>query len=300
MNRSLPPLLALLLLTACTQAPVPAVDPTPAPTARAQAPGPNEYLVKRGDTLYRIAKEHGVDHMEIAALNNLDNPAAIKEGQVLRLRRSAAPVASAATVAPISTGAVVESRPLGGQSAMSEAPSGWLREPKGGKEPYSAEADARLNRSSMDAPAAPATNLATTPATTPPVAPPAAPTSTDGIVWAWPTSAALTSPYNEAGSKGFDFAGRQGDPVLAASDGKVLYVGDALAGYGKLVIVKHSAEYLSVYAHNHRILVKEGQSVRRGQKIAEMGKTGTDTVKLHFEVRKQGKPVDPVTYLPKR
>ncbi len=295
MNRSLPPLLALLFLTACTQAPVPAVDPTPAPTARAQAAGPNEYLVKRGDTLYRIAKEHGVDHMELAALNNLDNPAAIKEGQVLRLRRTATPVASTATVAPISTGAVVESRPLGGQSAMGEAPSGWLREPKGGKEPYSAEADARLNRTSLEA-AAPAA----APTTPPPVAPPAAAASTDGIVWAWPTNAALTAPYNEAGSKGFDFAGRQGDPVLAASDGKVLYVGDALAGYGKLVIVKHSAEYLSVYAHNHRILVKEGQSVRRGQKIAEMGKTGTDTVKLHFEVRKQGKPVDPVTYLPKR
>ncbi|MDD2885757.1 MAG: peptidoglycan DD-metalloendopeptidase family protein [Dechloromonas sp.] len=292
MIRIFPLLIALFLLSACTQAPVPAVEP--APTARAQLLGTNDYLVKRGDTLYRIAKEHGVDHMELAALNNLDNPAAIKEGQVLRLRRAVAPAAATATVAPIGAGAVVESRPLGTGAASAEVPSGWLREPRGGKEPYSAEADARLNRR-LDA--APESSPPPSPAV---AAAPAAPASTDGIVWAWPTTASLSAPYNEAGSKGFDFAGRQGDPVLAASDGKVLYVGDALAGYGKLVIVKHNAEYLSVYAHNSRILVKEGQSVRRGQKIGEMGKTGTDTVKLHFEVRKQGKPVDPVGYLPKR
>lgn len=295
MIRILPLLIALFFLSACTQAPVPAVDPTP--TARAQPLGANEYLVKRGDTLYRIAKEHGVDHMELAALNNLDNPGAIKEGQVLRLRRMALPVASTATVAPIGGGAVVESRPLAAPGATTgDAPtSGLIREPRGGKEPYSAEANARLNHLPTDSPAeapAPVAPIAT--------AAPVATASNDGIVWAWPTTASLSAPYSEAGSKGFDFSGRQGDPVLAASDGKVLYVGDALAGYGKLVIVKHNADYLSVYAHNNRILVKEGQSVRRGQKIAEMGKTGTDAVKLHFEVRKQGKPVDPVNYLPKR
>lgn len=97
-----------------------------------------------------------------------------------------------------------------------------------------------------------------------------------------------------------DIAGKLGEPVLAAADGKVVYSGSGLRGYGKLVIIKHDATFLSAYAHNNNILVKEGQSVTRGQKIAEMGNSDTDQVKLHFEIRRQGKPVDPTQYLPKR
>ena len=110
----------------------------------------------------------------------------------------------------------------------------------------------------------------------------------------------MVAPYSEAGNKGLDFGGRAGDPVLAAGDGKVVYAGSGLRGYGELVIVKHNTTFLSAYAHNRRILVKEGQQVTRGQKIAELGNTDSDAVKLHFEIRKQGKPIDPMLYLPKR
>ena len=110
----------------------------------------------------------------------------------------------------------------------------------------------------------------------------------------------MTEPFNDSSNKGLNFSGKAGDPVLAAGEGKVVYAGAGLRGYGELVIVKHNAVYLSAYAHNRKILVKEGQQVTRGQKIAEMGKTDADAVKLHFEIRKQGKPVDPAIYLPKR
>ena len=116
----------------------------------------------------------------------------------------------------------------------------------------------------------------------------------------WPVAGKVVAPFSESGNKGLDFAGRAGDPVFAAGEGKVVYAGAGLRGYGELVIVKHNAVFLSAYAHNRKILVKEGQQVTRGQKIAEMGSTDTDSVKLHFEIRKQGKPVDPAPYLPKR
>ena len=112
--------------------------------------------------------------------------------------------------------------------------------------------------------------------------------------------AKVTAPFSEAGNKGLNFAGKAGDPVMAAGDGKVVYAGAGLRGYGELIIIKHNATYLSAYAHNRKILVKEGQAVTRGQKIAEMGNTDSDSVKLHFEIRKQGKPVDPAQFLPKR
>ena len=120
------------------------------------------------------------------------------------------------------------------------------------------------------------------------------------MAWIWPASGKTVGTYGESGNKGVDIAGKTGDPVLAAADGKVVYSGTGLRGYGKLVILKHNATYLSAYAHNQTILVKEGQSVTKGQKIAEMGNSDTDQVKLHFEVRRQGKPVDPLKYLPPR
>jgi lipoprotein NlpD len=123
-----------------------------------------------------------------------------------------------------------------------------------------------------------------------------------GVSWAWPVSAGqsnkISEPFNDTRNKGIDVAGKVGDPVLAAADGEVTYVGSALRGYGNLVIVRHNKLYLSAYAHNDKILVKEGQSVKRGQKIAEMGKSDAESPKLHFEIRRQGKPVDPVKFLP--
>jgi lipoprotein NlpD len=304
MIRFLAPLFVLVSITACTQAPAPTVDRTP--TAQARVAGAGEYVVKRGDTLYRIARENSMDHNELAAINGITDPTTLREGQILQLSRSGTPVAEAAPVAtPIGVGSGVESRPLDGPAPVRAA--GSLREPRGGKEPYSDEAHARLNSTTVAAqaaapPAAPTTQPAT-PVASAPVTSPATTAQTaqvDGISWAWPSSARIQSPYNGTTNKGIDFAGRLGDPVLAAADGQVLYVGEALAGYGKLVIVKHGANHLSVYAHNNRILVKEGQSVKLGQKIAEMGSTGTSGVKLHFEIRKQGKPVDPMPFLPGR
>jgi len=138
------------------------------------------------------------------------------------------------------------------------------------------------------------------PETKPEAKPAEASVSGDEIAWIWPANGKTLATFSEGGNKGVDIAGKTGDPVIAAGDGKVVYSGTGLRGYGKLVIIKHNNTYLSAYAHNQNILVKEGQSVSKGQKIAEMGNTDADQVKLHFEVRRQGKPVDPLKYLPPR
>ena len=129
---------------------------------------------------------------------------------------------------------------------------------------------------------------------------PAAATGPDDVAWQWPSSGKVILPFTEMGNRGVDIGGKPGDPVLAAADGKVVYVGTGIRGFGQLLIVKHNATFLSAYAHNRKMLVSEGQQVTRGQKIAEMGNTDSDIVKLHFEIRKQGKPIDPMLYLPKR
>jgi lipoprotein NlpD len=294
-------LFPLLFLAGCiSQQPVPAVDRS---TSRAavQPAGPGYYTVKRGDTLYRIALEHGQDHRDIASWNNIANLSAIKEGQILRVAPpgTAEATADGAVTRPIDVGSAVESRSLdqpAGSVAVAPQNGALKREPRVGKEPYSDEAYARLNKVAGET-AKPAETM---PEAKPEAAAPAVASGPDDVPWMWPTSAKLSAPYSDAGNKGLDFAGKAGDPVLAAGDGKVVYAGSGLRGFGELVIVKHNATYLSAYAHNRKILVKEGQQVSRGQKIAEMGNTDADSVKLHFEIRKQGKPVDPAQYLPKR
>ncbi|WP_371325098.1 peptidoglycan DD-metalloendopeptidase family protein [Dechloromonas sp. ZY10] len=271
------------------------------------------YLVKRGDTLYRIALEHGLDYRELAAWNGIAPPYTIREGQSLRVSANPGGGGGEAPVQakPVGAAPLVETRPLEPQPvAAAAAPvaaaavgGGVKREPRAGKEPYSDEAYARLNRlpetPKVPEPAKPV-DVVPSPAAAVAGGAPAAAVAADELVWAWPTAAKLSSPFSEVGSKGLDFAGKAGDPVLAAADGKVVYAGAGLRGYGELVIVKHNATFLSAYAHNRKILVREGQQVTRGQKIAEMGNTDADSVKLHFEIRKQGKPVDPAQFLPKR
>jgi lipoprotein NlpD len=126
-------------------------------------------------------------------------------------------------------------------------------------------------------------------------------TGDDDVPWAWPTAGApaVLAGFDEARNKGLDIGGKAGDPVLASADGRVVYAGAGLRGYGNLIILKHNNTYLTAYAHNQALLVKEDQTVRKGQKIAEMGNSDADRVKLHFEIRKQGKPVDPTRYLPR-
>ncbi|NJD25581.1 MAG: LysM peptidoglycan-binding domain-containing protein [Betaproteobacteria bacterium] len=324
MTRFLIILIALFAAACSTQQPAPTVDrsttqaPRP-PAAATPAPGSaGTYVVKRGDTLYRIALENGQDYRDIAAWNNISNPASIREGQVLRVTPPGAPASQAGgpvVAQPVVTTPAVEARPLDAAPASSAADSAGLkREPRGGKEPYSDEAYARLNRTAEPARTAAAVDAGseakspTPPVTPAPAAAPAEPkpepapaaAGPDDVVWAWPAAARLIAPFSESGNKGIDLAGKAGDPVLAAADGKVAYVGTGIRGLGELVIVKHNATFLSAYAHNRKILVKEGQQVTRGQKIAEMGNTDSDTVKLHFEIRRQGKPVDPMQFLPKR
>lgn len=295
---------AATLFAGCfSQPPAPAVDRSGTPQATATQPsGPGYYTVRRGDTLYRIAMDHGQDYRELAAWNNIANPSAIREGQILRVAppSTAAVPAGGVQTTPVNVGSGVEVRALDAPAAAAES-GGLLREPRVAKEPYSDEAHARLSRQAEQprspeptaAPAVPAPAVAAAPAPAPVAGP-------DEVPWIWPSAGRVIAGFSEAGNKGLDFAGKAGDPVIAAGEGKVVYAGSGLRGYGELVIIKHNATYLSAYAHNRRILVKEGQQVSRGQKIAEMGSTDADSVKLHFEIRKQGKPVDPALYLPKR
>jgi len=292
----------VLFLAGCiSQQPVPAVDRSSSSAKAAVQPsGPGYYTVKRGDTLYRIALENGQDHRDIATWNNIANPSAIKEGQILRVAppvAAAEPTTDGAVAKPIAVGSGIESRSLDQPAgpagpAVAVPPNGSLkREPRVGKQPYSDEAYNRLNKVGVEV---------AKPAEVKPEVSPSVAVSTDGMVWEWPNKGKVIRLYGDSASKGLDFAGKPGDPVYAAADGKVIYVGEALPGYGKLMIVKHGTEYNSVYAHNSKFIAKDNDVVKLGQKIAEMGSTGTDSVKLHFEIRKQGKPVDPALYLPKR
>lgn len=227
---------------------------------------PGYYTVRPGDTLIRIALESGQNWRDVARWNNIDNPNLIETGQVLRVIPPAAATdtAVARPVAPASAATA----PLPPASAVASTP----------------------RSTATAAPTLPPVN-------TPPVAP-----GDDEIAWSWPTpgGASVLAGFDEQKNKGIDIAGKAGDPVMASADGRVVYAGAGLRGYGNLIILKHNNTYLTAYAHNQTLLVKEDQSVRKGQKIAEMGSTDTDRVKLHFEIRRQGKPVDPMRYLPPR
>lgn len=307
-------IIGLVALSGCASSPKPApvVDRSPLRSAAAASSADSEpavevpaghYLVKKGDTLYSIALDHGQDYREVAAWNNLGDGTRINAGQVIRIvppngaaGAAAAPVDEPVVVVqPIVTEAVIERKALAGNS------ENLKREPKAGKEPYSDEALARAQQS---VPVVASVEIKPDPRpevkADVPVAKAGETAVVGDITWAWPASGKMISGFSESGSKGIDIGGKTGDPVTVAADGKVVYSGSGLRGYGQLVIVKHSDAYLTAYAHNHRILVKEGQTVTRGQKIAEMGNTDADQVKLHFEVRRQGKPVDPLKYLPGR
>ncbi|MDR1710164.1 MAG: peptidoglycan DD-metalloendopeptidase family protein [Candidatus Accumulibacter sp.] len=280
-------ILVLGLAACASNAPAPVVGPgvsTPAPAPAAAASG--LYTVKAGDTLYSIAREHGIDPRELIAMNGLENPNQIAPGQVVRVAPRAAE-AGGTVVAPVSSGGVV-ARPIG---EPGEKPQGdnLKREPKGGKESYSDQALAAAQiRPAEPKPAEP------------PAAPAPPPAPAADSAWIWPASGPLVGRFGEAGNKGIDIGGSAGDAVVAAGAGKVTYTGSSLRGYGKMVVIQHNATDLSVYAHNKNILVKEKQMVTQGQKIAEMGNTDADRVKLHFEIRRQGKPLDPLKHLPSR
>jgi len=245
------------------RAPVVAVDPAsvkPLPGAE-NAGKPGYYTVKPGDTLIRIGLDTGQNWRDIGRWSNLENPNLIEVGQVLR-------------VTPPVESSVAVSRPVTSSSVTPTAPA------PASSAPAPATASASAAKPAASAPSAPASG------------------GDDDLAWIWPAQGPVLAGFDEAKNKGMDIAGKTGDPVMASADGRVVYAGAGLRGYGNLIILKHNNTFLTAYAHNHTLLVKEDQSVRKGQKIAEMGASDADRVKLHFEIRKQGKPVDPAKFLP--
>ncbi len=266
------------------QAKAPPAKPAPrvAPAPVVDQPRPDSYTVKAGDTLYGIALEFGLDYRELAAWNNIE-PSRIRIGQPLRLTPPGGVVAS-----PLRTpSGTVEAKPLG--SGVGAAAAARV-EPRGVRVPYSDQTYAQISGAKPDPAAAAKPPAQTEPKPFPPGA--------DEVEWIWPVTGKIVSPFNEASNKGIGIAGKMGQPVVAAGPGRVIFSGTGIRGLGKLIVIKHNEKFLSVYAHNRELLVKEGQTVTRGQKIAEMGNTDTDQVKLHFEIRRQGKPVNPADLLP--
>lgn len=305
--------IAALAICGCssTRSPAPVTDRRPPPEATRKPPvaragaapaaavaQSGSYIVKRGDTVFSIALEHGVDYRDLARWNSLDDPSKIQIGQSLRV---SPPEGEGVQIGAARGSGVVSSRPLDGVQA-SQAPaaapgSNVKTEPKALRLPYSEQNLALLRHG--DASAAPRPEpVAARPAEAIKPAAAAEPKDPDAIEFIWPAKGRLIAGFSEPSSKGLDISGTAGDPVHAAAPGRVMYTGTGIRGYGKLIVIKHDNGFNSVYAHNREILVKEGQTVVRGQKIGEIGDTDADQVKLHFEIRKSGKPVDPMKYLP--
>jgi lipoprotein NlpD len=333
----LPAVAAALIVAGCmTRAPAPVDErgpvylippPPPPPTAVLREPEvrpPQLYTVKRGETLAQIALDHGVDYRELALWNNIENPNVIRVGQVLVVSppgQGGTAVSGAVVTAPLVPAPSIapgnapssESRVLMTSPGRGNTPT-FKTEPRAMKLPYSEHALAQLEHAPVPVVAAPTPPPAPAPAPSSSTAQPpassspppsanvakAAPTSRADsarvpeiddakVDWAWPTSGKVIAGFSESANlKGIDIGGKAGQPVLASAAGRVVYAGAGLRGYGKLVIVKH----------NREILVKEGQHVTKGQKIGEMGDTDADQVKLHFEIRRLGKPIDPAKFLP--
>ncbi len=255
------------------------------------------HTVQRGDTLYAIAFANSLDYREIAVWNQLESPDLILIGQVLRLTAPQGAMPAQTTgieIRPLESVAQPNARPL------SDTPT--LRTPQAVLLDYSEANWAQVSGvrpvavATSSPPASPVPPMAAVTPAPPPVI------TADGTVnsWLWPADGTLAGRFGGAGGKGIDIVGNRNTPVKAVAPGKVVYSGSGLRGYGQLLIVKHSGEYLSAYAHNETILVKEGDAVAAGQKIAMMGDSDADRVKLHFEIRRYGKPLDPLNYLPER
>ena len=266
-------------------------------------PCPDVYIVKPGDTLYSLSLDCGFYYKEVAQANDIKEPYAIKVGEKIKFDqvKTNNPVVTTNEMkknedivttplknneeAAVNTEASTQTQP---QTKPATSGITHLDNPKAYREKYTDEA---YNLKT----ATPQTTNNVASITSKEVAPIAL---EDKLDWQWPTKGKLENLFNEAqGQKGIDIVGTLGQEIKAAGPGKVIYSGEDLKGYGKLVIIKHNNSYLSVYAHNKELLVKEGQIIMKGQKIATMGDSGADKVKLHFEIRKQGQSVDPTTFL---
>ena len=221
------------------------------------------HVVQPGENLFRVSLNHGLKYQDVAQWNNLSDYN-IKVGQVLRLT----PPGSSTKTATQTTQPQVQSNTQAANTSKTTSASSTTTAATTGSTA--------------------ATGKATNSGDSPP--------RENGIVWTWPTEGSVIQGYS-ASNKGLDIAGKAGQPIYAAASGTVAYSGSGLRGYGKLIIIKHDKAFLSAYAHNSVLLVAEGKTVKKGQKIAEMGNTDADRVKLHFEIRRFGKPVDPAQYL---
>jgi len=267
-------ILIVCFMVACASAP-------PAQVVDRQQPPSRKIVTHRvspEETLYSIAWRYNLDYRQLARHNGIGDGFRIYTDQVLRLdvNNPAARVTPPPPVAIAAPAETASSRPAAKTPPVSAARPAPVQP--------TPSASRQENRTPASAQA------------------PSAALPTGPVRWRWPVSGAVISGFGgQTGlNKGIDISGKLGQPVVAASEGQVVYAGTGLRGYGNLVIIKHSDTYLSAYAHNHALKVKEGQTVKAGQQIAELGSSGTDREKLHFEIRRDGKPVDPLQYLPKR
>ncbi len=240
------------------------------------------YRVKSGDTLWAIAMRFEKDYRDLARINSLDAKFTIYADQALRLEEE---------------GKAAEPPPVKTDPRAAVAPAAAASRERT-KKPVSVSAS---NTAKPAVPAPSAKPAATIAKTSPSVSSPVqAPAKSGSLSWGWPANGKLLQRFSSegVGSKGLDISGNRGDPVKAAADGVVVYAGEGLVGYGKLIIVRHNDDFISAYAHNDRLISAEGQRVKQGQTIAELGSTGADRDKLHFEIRYKGKPIDPLTQLP--
>ena len=268
----------LLILSGCTigyqHIPAPVEDRTksvsklPSPVRHQELPQ-GQYVVKPGDTLIRIGLEQGQNWRDIAKWNNIDNPDRIEVGQVLRVQPTSSESNEAdnngVVVTPVSRTSVIE-------------PAGQVNKTES-SQPVNAAATKPESIQPTDKPIPPSGTQASVLA---------------DLTFTMPTKGKVIGTFDGLKNKGIDIAGKLGDPVVASADGRVVYAGSGLRGYGNLVIIKHNNTFLTAYAHNDKLLVKEDQFIKQGQKIAEMGSTEADQVKLHFEIRRMGKPIDPL------
>ena len=257
--------LLVAMLAGCTSLSKAPVDDGKSSATSPYPPLPKDctqtWTVRKGDTLIGIALDAGADYRDIAAMNQLANPNIIQLDRTLCVRRAA---------------------------KNSKKPSVATTSPNAKTTDKTTQNDKPVTVSKKPVEDMPSTSAATAAA------------MADGVRFAWPAKGKVIAGFNESSNKGINIAGKRGEPVDAAADGKVVYAGSGLRGYGNLVIIKHEGNYLTAYAHNSKILVKEGESVKRGQRIADMGDSDADTAMLHFEVRRQGKPVDPMKFLTQR
>ncbi len=259
------PLLLVFTLTSCgggSRALAPVGSYGYESNQRKIAKTPYSYTVKKGDTLYSISWRYGMDYKELARINGIRSPYTIYVGQKLKFRGS-----TSSTRTPSSASS--------SKQKVVTKPTTPSPKPKTQAKPTSQPSTASTNSSY---------------------------TGSQNLQWRWPTDGLVIATYSNSssGGKGIDISGKAGQPVVAAASGKVVYSGNGLPRYGNLLIIKHNDVYLSAYAHNERLLVKEGEVVKSGQKIATLGRTGTQRYQLHFEIRRNGKPVDPQRFLPKQ